>query len=468
MSKAEWIYEHSPVFLQNAMLSAYGVHLYRMRFGGVFEERLGELLKSQWHSSDQLQDLQRQRLARLVRHAYDKVPYYKQLMRERGVLPADVTAENLSTAFPALSKADINRSPDAFIADDAVRRSLVRINTSGTSGSPLSFYTTAGAVQENYAFFARFLQWAGVQHRQHSATFAGRIFIPQAHVKPPFWRKNLIMRNQLFSSYHLAPQFLPSYVRELGRLAPDYIDSYPSAVYTVAKFMLERGLSLPRKPKVIVTSSETLLDYQREVIEKAFGCAVRDQYGNAEAVAFISQCEKSSYHVNPEYGLIEIVDEHDRPVPPGQEGELVCTGFLNQAMPLMRYRIGDSLALSTQRCECGRNFPVVKHILGRVDDLIVTPEGNAVGRLDPIFKGLSSIRETQIIQETLNLLTVKIVPGAGFDQSMADTLLGELRKRVGNTIAINVEILNEIPRTKAGKFKAVVSKLKSRPAPVAK
>jgi len=461
VSLAEKVYQKSPVFLQNALLSAYGLHLYRLRFRGNFERRLGELLQSERFSAAQLLELQRRRLAELTRLLHERVPHYRDHLKSRGATPEDITLENFSAVFTPVTKADINRDPRRFLAEGVDARDLVTINTSGTSGSPLTFYTTPQAVQENYAFFARFLRWAGVRERLRSATFAGRIIIPQSQESPPFWRKNLVMRNQLFSSYHLSPRFLGDYVRELDRFAPEYIDSYPSAIYTLATFMLEHGLKLRHPPRAVVTSSETLLDYQRTAIEAALGCRVFDQYGNAEAVSFIAQCEHGSYHVNPEYGIVEIVDADGRPCAPGEVGELVCTGFLNTAMPLVRYRIGDTASFASGTCACGRHFPLMTQIEGRVDDMIITPEGNRVGRLDPIFKGLAAIRETQIVQESLERLVVRIVPGKGFDLSMAERVVAELRKRVGERIGIEVEILQEIPRTRAGKFRAVVSHLKA-------
>lgn len=457
---SERIYESSPVFVQNAMLSLYGLHLYRQRYRGVFQRRLEELLESERFSAERLRSLQEKRLARLVNRAYDQVPFYRDLMMQRGIHPSEVTLDNLGDLLPAIGKVDINRDPRRFLAGDVDPQRLVRINTSGTSGSPLAFYTTRGSLQENYAFFSRFLRGAGVRERQRSATFAGRIIIPRNQDRPPFWRKNLVMRNQLFSSYHLSPQFIPHYVKELERLAPEFIDTYPSALYALARFMREKGIAFRHRPKAIITSSETLLDHQRETIESVFGCRVTDFYGNAEAVSFIGQCEHGSHHSNPEYGVIELIGPDGKPVAPGEEGELVCTGFLNEAMPLIRYRIGDSAVLSAEACACGRNFPVVKQILGRVDDIIVTPEGNRVGRLDPIFKGLTSIKETQIVQETRERLTMNIVPDKGYHPGVAEALVGELRKRVGQTIQVDVQILDSIPRTKAGKFKAVVSRVK--------
>ena len=161
-------------------------------------------------------------------------------------------------------------------------------------------------------------------------------------VEPPFWRKNWVMRNTLFSSYHISERNLGAYVDELKKIEPVFIDSYPSAIFSIGKFLLDRGIEAGIAPKAIITSSETLLDNQREVIEKAFHSRVFDQYGSAEMVGFINQCEKGSYHINPEYGIVEIIKEDGEPAKDGEPGELVCTGFVNSTMPLIRYKTGDS------------------------------------------------------------------------------------------------------------------------------
>jgi len=460
MSLAEKTYGRSPIALQNALLSLYGLRLYRTRYGGEFERKFRALLSSQWWSRERLAELQEERLTRLIDVCYRYVPFYRREMERRGVTPNDVNLKNLPEVFPVLEKSTLLQDPAALISTAQGAGKTISINTSGTTGSPLTIRTTSAAIRENYAHFARFLSWAGVAPRTRSATFAGRTIVPTDQVGPPYWRRNWVMRDELFSSYHLSAATLPAYVDELNQWAPEFIDAYPSAIYTIACHVLERRLKLAWSPKCVVTSSETLLEHQRSAIELAFSCPVFDQYGSAEAVCFIGQCERGSYHVNPEYGLLEVVDSAGKAVPVGQDGDFVCTGFLNAAMPLVRYRIGDSGALSDEQCACGREFPVVRRLLGRVDDLIVTPEGRLVGRLDPVFKGVSSIRETQIIQQSLDLIVIRVVPGPGFDQGTGAQLTAELRKRVGTNITLELQLVDAIPKTSSGKFRSVVSNIR--------
>ena len=459
MSLQQLIYNHCPVILQNTLISIYGARLKYLRYGKVFRSEYDELKHSIHQTTDYLTALQEASLSDLLNHANNYVPYYQSVFQERGIDPGDVCIRNLPNVLPVVKKVDIKNTPERFVSSYFKNNQLTKIHTSGTTGAPLVVYATKDSVQKNYAFFLRFLNMAGFATGQPSATFAGRIIIPPAQNRPPYWRSNKAMNNVLFSSYHISDSTIPAYLQELERIKITLIDSYPSAIYTIAKFINRNSIKHTIRPRAIITSSETLLDYQRESIETAFKCKVFDQYGSAEMVAFISQCSRGSYHINSEYGIVEVLGDDDQPVGFGVPGRLVCTGFLNYAMPLIRYDTGDTAILSEKKCGCGLNFPVIESILGRKDDLLITPSGKMVGRLDPVFKGLSHIKETQIIQESINKIRVNIVRESGFTTDISETLKKELNRRMGDDVEISIIYVDSIPRTKSGKFRSVISEI---------
>jgi phenylacetate-CoA ligase len=131
-------------------------------------------------------------------------------------------------------------------------------------------------------------------------------------------------------------------------------------------------------------------------------------------------------------------------------------------MPLIRYEVGDlgSIDNFSSNCSCGRSLPILNNIEGRLDDMIITPDGRHIGRLDPVFKSEMKIKEAQIIQEALDLVHVKVVPTEGFNQLDEIDIKKRIEQRLGASINVVVETVAEIPRTKAGKFKAVISNLK--------
>ena len=181
-----------------------------------------------------------------------------------------------------------------------------------------------------------------------------------------------------------------------------------------------------------------------------------DHYGAAEMAAFVTQCAAGTYHVNPEFGIVEVLRE-GRPARPGESGEIVATGFVNPVMPLIRYATGDLAEPACGPCVCGRAFPSLARIEGRIDDVLVTPEGRWIGRLDPIFKGVSSLHETRIVQDRADHVRVEVVPLAAFTDAERNALVSALRHRLGPSMQVDVVQVDRIPRTAGGKFPAVVN-----------
>jgi phenylacetate-CoA ligase len=454
----ERLYFAAPVALQHVLISLYGGSLRLQRYGAAHSRARAALARSEYLSSGQLEELQLQSLKALLRHGFETVPFYRELSKKLGISHEDIATVQDLKKLPTVTKDDVRADPERFLSSAFRRRTLKRVNTSGTTGTPLTFWLDAQALQRNYAFYARALSWAGVSVHDRSVTFAGRVFIPPAQNAPPYWRHNVFNNNLLMSSYRISEATAPSYLEKLERFAPVFIDSYPSAIFALAEFCDSRAFPCRARPRAIVTSSETLLEHQRATIERVFGCRVYDQYGSAEMVAFASECEQGTLHLHPEYGITEVLSG-GRDAPIGKPGELVCTGFQNWAMPLIRYEIGDTAVRSDASCACGRHFPSLSAVLGRVDDTIVTPDGRHVGRLDPIFKGVSGITETQIVQERIDRIIVRMVRGRGFEPGAADVVMEELKKRVGEGVTLELSYVERIERESSGKFRSVVSRL---------
>jgi phenylacetate-CoA ligase len=445
------VYAASPVWIQSLLLSAYGLRLRFLRYGRLQRAYLGELRRTQWLSEEELRALQLERLNTLVRHAYDTVPLY----RSRSKPHHPFTELEQLQELPVLTKDEL-RAPRSIVTSALWgSRRLQEVHTGGTTGKPLTIYCDRPTLQRNYAFFARFREWARVPRGARVATFAGRTIVSPGQTRPPYWRFNAAANTLLFSSYHIAPDTLPYYVERLRSFDADLIDSYPSSLGPIARYVLNEGIT-DLRPRAVITSSETLDADARRDIETALGCRVFDHYGAAEMAALVTQCEAGTYHVNPEFGIVEVLRD-GRAAHPGEVGEIVATGFVNPVMPLIRYATGDLAEPAAGDCACGRAFPSLARLEGRTDDVLVTPEGRWIGRLDPIFKGVSSLHETRIVQDRADHVRVEVVPFAAFTNGERDALVSALRHRLGPSMQIDVVEVNHIPRTAAGKFPAVVN-----------
>ena len=461
MGVLEKAYLSSPVFLQSVILNAKALELYFERYGRKFEQVYEEFNRNQYLSPAELVEYQSRKLRQLVAHAYHTVPYYNRVFKAHGVKPADIDSIEDLHKLPVLTKQDINTHFNDMISTAVNRKKLRKGHTSGTTGTPLNLLYDIHTCVVHHVADRRQKEWAGMQWGQVYASLQGRVICPPAQSKPPFWRKNYI-NNQLFlSSFHLKKDYLQSYVDKLQGDGIEFLEGYPSTVYTLASFLNASGHQLPLK--AVLTSSETLFDWQRSAIERAFDCRVFDFYGMAERVVYASECKAhAGHHLNSDYGISEFLDDDGRPVPVGQVGKIVATGLHNFAFPLIRYQTNDSCSLQQVSCDCGCSFPLMGDVATKNEAIITLPDGRWISPsvLTHPFKPMVNIEESQIIQSDLHTIEVKIVKKKDYSRADEQLLLKGLRDRLGDDVDIDISYVDSLERTRSGKFKWVKSAIK--------
>jgi phenylacetate-CoA ligase len=360
--------------------------------------------------------------------------------------------------LPLLEKETVRAEGFRLIPAGFHRKQIVWFHTSGTTGKALEVPISRECFEREYAFRWLHYSWAGIQLSDRIATIAGHPVAETRRLRPPFWMTNYAEKQLLLSSQHLTPATIPHYAAKLRAWGPALIHGYPSSIYLLALGLAERQETGIR-PRAIFTASETLLETQRSVIESVFGCKVYNWYGNTEMTANIVECDYGRLHVKPEHSFLEFLDPEGRPARPGELAEIIATGFGNDAFPLIRYRTGDTAILSDRPCECGRSGPRALSVTGRVEDIIVTPEGRHVGRLDHVFKDSSNVREAQLIQETPDTLVVRIVRREDYGPAETERVTQHLRERLGDRMRFEFQFVDHIPRGANGKFRFVISKV---------
>jgi phenylacetate-CoA ligase len=304
----------------------------------------------------------------------------------------------------------------------------------------------------------RLRRLSGVGFRDPHLSFGGQMIVPFRQRRPPFWRTNRYGGQTLFSLYHMSPENLPAYLDAIHDSPARYAQGYPSSMHLLGTAMLAAGRPLPPgRLAAVFTSSESLLAFQRETIERAFGAPVRDRYGTSEFAVSMTACPENRLHVDMEFCIVEVekTEETDEYV----RGPLLVTGLGNDACAFLRYRIGDVGTRLKRPCACGRPGDVYADVDGRIEDYVVTPDGRRVGRLDHIFKELPDVAEAQILQETQEAIDVLVVPRTRWKADSERSLLKEIRSRLGEEIGVNVRQVDAIPREANGKFRAVKSRV---------
>ena len=451
----------------SGFLSAKGYAIKRLRAGRSFRKVLEELEQSQWLSRDRLRELQNAKLRRIVSHAYEQVPYYRRLFDRHGIKPSDIAETGDLIKIPTLGKDRLRANPEDFLARNFAPRLLASGWTTGTTGAPLRVRRTLSSIVFDKAILARQRRWAGVEIYDRNVavwgTAWGNVIVPHHATSPPFWRYNAADNQLLFSYYHLSDERLPAYLAKLRAFRPAFIEGFPSTLLAFARVLRKRGETMPLR--AVFTTSEPLFSCQRREIEAAFQTHVFDYYGHAERAVTAAECEKGNLHVNQEYGIVEIL-RGETPVAPGESGEIVATGLANLGMPLIRYRTGDASRLLATTCPCGRESPLLGRVDGRVADYIRTPDGRLMpgdGVMEA-FYGLENVKESQVVQETIDHIVVKLVKDDDAREVDTGLLRSNLRGCLGDEIRVTVEYEESLWNQEELKKRWVLSKIDPGPA----
>lgn len=446
------IYLKSPRWVQESFLSTRAYVRRSLREGAAFKRELQDVLATQHLDKAALEHLQLDRLQRIVSHAVRHVPYYRQLAVERGLSPDFLRSKDDLLQFPLLTK-PIVFAQGADLLSEVAKGPRFSASTSGTTGMSMMAYRDLHAITRENAFVWRCMHWAGLQPGEPRVWLRGDKIVPPQQFDPPFWRFVKADNMLMMSSYHLSESSVASYIDALEKFDPVVIQGYPSAVLLLARYLESSGRKYcGKRLRSVVTSSETVTIEHRELVKRTFGCPIFDWYGAMERMVAIGNCEHGNYHVMSDYSHVEFL-----PLDDGTH-EVVGTGFDNFLMPFIRYRLGDSVVLADAdyQCPCGRVFPVVESIVGRVDDYVVTKSGRHVAMMCNLFDSLNGILEGQVRQEKPGEIRVLLVPAPGHGPIKHSAVMAAADSLIGDDMDVKVEEVTEIPRTKNGKLRMVI------------
>ena len=458
--RTERLYGRLPVAAQNAVVAWHGARTRRDRFGPGYEPLSRLLEQSERWTRDELRAYQESRLSVVVRHAYDTVPYYRDLFDRLGLRPADIRSSGDLARLPVLTREDVRANAPRLVSRAVPAKSLHSANTSGTSGTPVTVRWDRAVRLMNNACYMRLRRWAGAPLGTRYGTITGRPIVPLAQDRPPFWRHNPRWNQIMFSSLHLSERNLEHYTRAIRGHRIKALEAYPTSAYIIARHLEARGEQLPLK--CLITTGEPLLPDERALIEERFRVRIFDAYGEAERVVFSAECEvHDGHHLYEEYGITEVVDERGVPLPPGERGRIAGTSLHNLGMPLIRYTFGDVGALADRSCPCGRALMLLDGLTSRDEDIIVAPDGRLI---PPVMVSwaprlVEGVTNWQLVQEKRDEIVARFVvarPLTDADRRQLTTYFG---RRFGPLMRVAIEEVSEIPLSGRGKHRRVVSKV---------
>lgn len=389
------------------------------------------------------------RFLEIFNKAFTSSAYYRNLCKSVGVTSIDdIKHIEDFVKLPILTKDMLKKHGKELLT--CKEKGLIKNHTSGTTGTPLTVYQDWKSVWKEQAYFVCYRKRCGYNYGEPMVSLRGNLTRDEIYLK-------IHVSNTLFlSSYNINSKTAETYHRLIEKHHPKAIEGYPSSLYSLALVLKDKGLEchIP----VAFTSSETLFDYQRKLIEKIFHAQVYDHYGTTERTIRLEESfDHNGYFEDPGYGIEEYYDDH-----------IISTSLINDVFPLIRYKTDDRIVLKEGINKSSQGFidnaGGIERVVGRTDDILVCKDDSMVTRVDFIEEG-EHIKACQWIQNEKGKLEIRIAPDEGFTNKDVDFVIEETLKRCGHgnmDIRTKVCSMDEMIFSKRGKFKLIVNNLQQK------
>ena len=442
---------YEPLF-RHVLFPAYESGLWRRKTLAY----LRDYERQQWLDPERIDALQWQKLQALLRHCWDHVPYYRETWSALGIAgPEDIRDPAHFARLPVLDKPTIRANFERLIADTH-RAGLMYKTTGGSTGEPLKFGYTRESYERRIAVMWRGYGWAGARLGQRTLYLWGT---PLGTQKPKERLYHSAFNRRMLNAFEMDRARMAEYADAIDRFRPETIVSYVAPIVEMADWLIADGRKV-HAPARILGAAEAMHDGQRQRIERAFGAPAYNTYGCREFMLIAAECEhRDGLHVNADHLVVEL--RHGDSGAGDGPGELVVTDLHNLGMPLVRYVNGDLATPGHGRCACGRGLPRLARVDGRKLDALRTPDGRFVPGEYVVYAFLYAIgiRRYQVVQKRLDAFEILVVPDEGFDPAVIEYMRGELVKVVGDSVALEFRLMEEIPLTPSGKQRVTVSEL---------
>jgi phenylacetate-CoA ligase len=424
------------------------------------------LQRAQFDSPETIRARQWNALQRIVAHAYETVPYYRDRWQQAGICPTDLQCFDDVQQIPILTKSDIRNHGRDLLSFSFDRSELIRKRTSGSTGVSLEIFLDEDSRQWKRACVLRSDEWTGWRFGEPVAKVWGN---PEYSSRGPrgLLRNTLLDRELYLDTLHMDEAALARFARLLHKKRPTLIFGHAHSVYLLAKY-LQTGGHVIHRPKGIITTAMILHSWQRRTIEQVFDCPVTNRYGCEEVSLISCECEEhNGLHVNADSVFVEVLCADDacaltRPARPGESGSVIVTDLTNRAMPIIRYQVGDVAALSDRVCPCGRGLPLLERLEGREADYVVTLAGELISGIsltENFALHVPGVVQFQIIQETVRRFRFRVVRGPDFRPESLERLDSLVTRHFGPEVEYRCEYLDSIPPEPSGKYRFCISRV---------
>lgn len=417
--------------------------------------------------TEKLENIQNSRVRSIVKHAYRTVPYYRQVMHDKGLHPGDFrTAADLAR-LPVIGSAELSADPRRFLSLDYPDNKTLEMMTSGSTGHAKQIFWDKSAIFRAHA--------AGLRHRDVLAAFTGR---------RSGYRQVIVRRaggtGQEVRAFHQQHSWVPAMadpsnvnisprepfeqaVQRINEANPDVIRGFGGYIGAIYRWAWTGGHEIAH-PKVICYGGEHMHLHDRQLLESEFRIPVITSYQACEAMRIAFQCPRAEgLHISVDQTDVRIADDQGKTLPPGQSGRVMISNLTNRATVLLNYDLGDLGVMSGSPCGCGRTLPVLERLDGRADDFVMLPGGEAAHDsvvLSSLFS-VPGVMRLQIVQDRIDSLDISVIcePENGWDGMQSALNDALCRALECDTFKVKWRRVDELEPGAGGKFRSIICRV---------
>lgn len=408
---------------------------------------------SSW-TPQQIQAWQEEKLHAFIEHAYNHTVYYRRIMDERGLTPKDIrTAEDLKK-LPIITKQIAREHFDEIVPDNLSSFRYRDRRTGGTTGETMHYYCEEDTW--GYVTAAKVYHWRkyGYQYGEpFVAMGSASLFAKKPSLVRRIYDK---IRNEIpMNTVNLTDELCKKYIAIIRKKKVRYIYGYAASIYIFTRYVASHNIDL-KQIKGVFTTSETLTDENRKLIEKTYDCVVMDCYGARDAG--ISAYERAFHEYEIGYNVIvETINDFEP-----NTGTLLTTNFLNRTFPLIRYQYGDEAELAPRAESKGYNGQLFNRLLGRTSDVMRLENGHNM-----TATGFSMImQEFDIVafsfnKTGVNEVTLCVQPMEGiYTKEQESEIKRTIYLYIGDDAKLNMEYVDQFEPLENGKRRYFMNNVK--------
>jgi phenylacetate-CoA ligase len=455
-------YKSLPSGIRNMLGFAYRAIPLSVRYGKTYQYYHQLLQESPYWDDQRKNDFIVDQLKDTLINAYENTPFYRQEFDKAGFDPHTFESLEQLERIPLIDKMDLRKHKQEIKNHSVPENEFLYVTTGGTTGIPVELYYLKGRERSReYAFMTE--QWKRIGFKKGDKVAVIRGTVVDDNGKNTLFKFEPIKNRLFLSTYDLHVENFKTYAERLQKFKPKFIHTYPSAIAVFAKYVKENHIRLPSL-KGILCSSEQFFEGQRELIETAFHTKVYSWYGHSEYTTLAGECEvNTDYHLFFEYGYTELVDDTGKTITkPGVPGEIVGTSFEMKGFPIIRYKTGDFAEWVEGKCACGRNYQLIKNVIGRWhQEMIITKIGSTISltALNMHSDIFDHVVQYQFHQKEKGKVNLRIIKSEDYSDHDEHKILNSFQLKFKDLVEFTIKYVDHIPRTERGKHRFLIQEL---------